>query len=492
MGKNTGGGKEALGKISVARAVKPVEEIAEPTVGDDAQDTAWYRNRIIQAGLAALAVVVFGWLLGMVFVSKITAGHSSISAHSSDAVLANLMKREAAAYRLKITYPDGKTRQFKLQEAGLTLDEKSSIKASRARQTFARQITWWQPVHADLRFHKDTSQFNKFVASSISITAQPSSDATLTVEKGTIHITDAVTGKQYGLNKPEQVLKSAASELKTTPIKLQTLDVNPALTAKILQPYKQQLEQILNQPAKLTVGYRTVTPSPEDIAGWLDITPNDKTKKVDITVNSGKVVEYINSVASASIRPARAQVSVTMPDGSSQVLIPGENGVDVTNKSGIASTLADNLLSAKGFDYSLPVRWQAFEDVNTGYYPKWIEVDLTSKRLYAYEYTNLVATYLASAGAPATPTVTGQYSIYAKFEQQNMQGENVDGSSYYQPNVQWINYFYRDYAIHGNYWRPVSYFGNVNSSHGCVGLLNGDASWIYNWAPVGTPVIVHK
>ena len=59
------------------------------------------------------------------------------------------------------------------------------------------------------------------------------------------------------------------------------------------------------------------------------------------------------------------------------------------------------------------------------------------------------------------------------------------------PDVKWINYFYRDYAIHGNYWRPLSYFGNINSSHGCVGLEDTEAEWIYSWAPIGTPVIVH-
>ncbi|MEK7059829.1 MAG: L,D-transpeptidase, partial [Patescibacteria group bacterium] len=81
--------------------------------------------------------------------------------------------------------------------------------------------------------------------------------------------------------------------------------------------------------------------------------------------------------------------------------------------------------------------------------------------------------------------------IYAKHAQQDMRGNNVDGSRYFQPHVRWINYFYKDYAIHGNYWRPLSYFGNINSSHGCVSLVDGEAEWIYAWASIGTPVIVH-
>ena len=73
-----------------------------------------------------------------------------------------------------------------------------------------------------------------------------------------------------------------------------------------------------------------------------------------------------------------------------------------------------------------------------------------------------------------------------------MKGANVDGSRYFQAAVPYVNYFYGSYAIHGNYWRPDSWFGNINSSHGCVGINDPDDAWVYNWAPIGTPVIVHE
>ncbi len=62
-----------------------------------------------------------------------------------------------------------------------------------------------------------------------------------------------------------------------------------------------------------------------------------------------------------------------------------------------------------------------------GSYDKWIEVDLTNKRMYAYEKDNLVKTELVTAGAPSTPTVTGQYAIYAKFDQQDMRASSCHG-----------------------------------------------------------------
>ena len=57
------------------------------------------------------------------------------------------------------------------------------------------------------------------------------------------------------------------------------------------------------------------------------------------------------------------------------------------------------------------------------------------------------------------------------------------------PNVPHVMYFYRDYAIHGAYWH--NNFGRP-MSHGCVNLSNSAAKWMYGWATVGTPVVVHR
>lgn len=441
---------------------------------------------------AAIIVIIAGWALCSVYLSKITIGNFRIPAHAADTALSAALNKQIKSYTLAISYPDGTAKKFPLPNLGLSLDTTASLRAMRYQQhLFPNRLRWWRPVPATIVLREDTAAFNNFVASQINITVQPSKDASLLVVNGSIKLSDAVTGKRYGLPNPERTLLAAAANLQTTPIKLQTLKVNPALTAGLLAPYKTVLEKALNQQASFTVGQQTVKPSPSDIASWLDITPDDASKKVDITVNSGKIAAYINDIAAAAIHPARAEVDVTQADGSKHVLVQGVNGVDVLNKTDIATSVAQNLLKGAGFNFSLPVSYQPFQTITAGDYPKWIEVDLTNKRLYAYEHASLVMTDLVSAGAPATPTVTGQYAIYSKYVQQDMRGQNVDGSSYFQPHVPWVNYFYQDYAIHGNYWRPLSYFGHINSSHGCVGLIDGDAEWVYDWAPIGTPVITH-
>ncbi len=114
---------------------------------------------------------------------------------------------------------------------------------------------------------------------------------------------------------------------------------------------------------------------------------------------------------------------------------------------------------------------------------KWIEVDLSEQRLYAHEGRKTVFSTLVSTGTRWYPTVTGRFKIYRKYRSTRMRGPGYD-----LPNVPWTMYFYRGYAIHGTYWH--NNFGRP-MSHGCVNMRTHEAKWLYNWAPLGTLVVIH-
>lgn len=136
---------------------------------------------------------------------------------------------------------------------------------------------------------------------------------------------------------------------------------------------------------------------------------------------------------------------------------------------------------------------------------KWISVDLDHQRAYAWEGNKLLKKFAISSGKARTPTVTGVFRIRAKVSSQTMEGGSVAEGDYYNlPNVQWVQYFYQDYALHGAYWHNK--FGTP-TSHGCVNLTNSDAKWLFDWtsptvpyrgwhfmdsANPGTLVIVHR
>jgi len=111
---------------------------------------------------------------------------------------------------------------------------------------------------------------------------------------------------------------------------------------------------------------------------------------------------------------------------------------------------------------------------------KWIDIDLGDQTLTAYQGDTVIKSFLISSGLPAHPTVTGTFHIWAKVSTQTMRGGSRAAGDYYDlPNVQWVQYFFEDYSIHGAYWH--NNFGHP-MSHGCVNMRNEDAEWLFGWA----------
>jgi LysM repeat protein len=114
---------------------------------------------------------------------------------------------------------------------------------------------------------------------------------------------------------------------------------------------------------------------------------------------------------------------------------------------------------------------------------RWIEIILSSQRTVAWQGNTRVRTMVVSTGIARYPTPTGRFRILRKYPSVAM-----SGPGYYLPGVPHSMFFYGGYAIHGTYWH--NNFGRP-MSHGCVNLTRGDAAWLYYWAPVGTPVVIH-
>jgi hypothetical protein len=120
---------------------------------------------------------------------------------------------------------------------------------------------------------------------------------------------------------------------------------------------------------------------------------------------------------------------------------------------------------------------------------KWIEIDLSDQKLYAWEGSSLFLETKVSTGLPWTPTPIGEFRIWTKLRATKMEGGS--GKYYYNlPNVPYVMFFengqvpgYKGYGLHGTYWH--SDFG-TQRSHGCVNLPTPIAKELYFWT---TPVL---
>jgi lipoprotein-anchoring transpeptidase ErfK/SrfK len=192
-----------------------------------------------------------------------------------------------------------------------------------------------------------------------------------------------------------------------------------------------------------------------------DIPPSAGATKT-YSVQRGDTLFRIAAHANIPISALLAANAITTPDhiyvGQVLTLPPGAGDIPATNAAASptdAPTITDG---------------------------KQIVIDLSEQRVYAFENGQAVRQFVVSTGLPATPTVTGEYAIYVKYDSQAM-----SGPGYSLPNVPWVMYFYRGYGLHGTYWH--NNFGQP-MSHGCVNMRTAEAAWLYNWAPLGTSVRV--
>ena len=114
---------------------------------------------------------------------------------------------------------------------------------------------------------------------------------------------------------------------------------------------------------------------------------------------------------------------------------------------------------------------------------RWIDINLSAQRLTAYQGRTAIFSTLISSGVAGRRTPTGRFAVRTKIPSQRMVGPG-----YNLPGVPWVMYFAGANAIHGTYWH--NNFGRP-MSHGCVNMRIPDAQWLYNWASIGTPVVVH-
>jgi len=121
---------------------------------------------------------------------------------------------------------------------------------------------------------------------------------------------------------------------------------------------------------------------------------------------------------------------------------------------------------------------------------RWIDIELASQTVVAYEGTRPVYATLASTGkgGQGSPFATpkGVHRIWVKLVGSNMDNlEDEEASNYYSiEDVPWVQYFSKGVGIHGAFWHND--FGHVRS-HGCVNVTPVDAQWLFRFTSPHLP-----
>jgi hypothetical protein len=116
---------------------------------------------------------------------------------------------------------------------------------------------------------------------------------------------------------------------------------------------------------------------------------------------------------------------------------------------------------------------------------KWIDVNLATQTLVAFEGDRPVFATIVSSGrhddedrAKDHRTPSGSFRIREKHISTTMDDDSATDGPYSIEDVPWVMYFEKGIALHGAFWH--SSFGKEHS-HGCVNMLPHDARELFAW-----------
>jgi hypothetical protein len=132
---------------------------------------------------------------------------------------------------------------------------------------------------------------------------------------------------------------------------------------------------------------------------------------------------------------------------------------------------------------------------------KVITVSITFQEAVFYDNGCVVNATPVTTGRPGFATETGSFAVFYKASPFEMITTYPPGSpGWYPPTwVQWaMEYEAGGFFLHDAYWENQSAFGPGSqydvdqdwASHGCIHIPTSLMGWLYDWTPLGTPVIV--
>lgn len=157
----------------------------------------------------------------------------------------------------------------------------------------------------------------------------------------------------------------------------------------------------------------------------------------------------------------------------------------VASFAGDAFEVIENLAPQNGYDSTTPYDAQPTYSGN-----KSILVDISEQHMYVYEGDTLVYSFIASTGM-GNSTRVGTFSVLNKIP-------NAYGATWniWMPN--WLGIYWSGSLQNGIHALPIlsngatlwaGYLGTP-ISYGCVVLDTPDAQALYDWADIGTPVVI--
>ncbi|CAH0125927.1 L,D-transpeptidase family protein [Microbacterium sp. Bi121] len=371
-------------------------------------------------------------------------------------------------------------------ELGASIDAKALADAAYAEHPMWNVGAWLpEPIAADISLDPEVA--HDTLRGLVPASYEDAIDAKVSFDAGSASYTTtpAVAGTGIDLDALTGAITEAMSDgAGTLEFSAAPAEAPAAVSDEEAAAVADQLNGMLAEIGFYVGDERTVPVSPAVAATWLDVVDTDG--ELTISADASAIQETVDALASKVDRaPVDAKTIVNGSGTVLQELTAGVTGRTLGDTSTLASDFAAQLENGTAVQ-PVEVEEVAFKTTTL---LRQIDVNLSTQVVSAIENGVVVDSWYVSSGVDGFNTHPGTYPIGWKTSSQNMGNRDLTKAPhYFQPDVKWVMYFNGDQALHGVYWH--SNWG-TRMSHGCVGMPEWRAQWLFNWTPQGVGVNVH-
>ncbi|MCI9887152.1 L,D-transpeptidase family protein [Micrococcales bacterium 31B] len=485
-----------------------------PPTGTTTAVTPSRRSRrlgaIITTLLVTLAVVGVGGIVGSNwYFTSHTLPNTVVAGTKVGVANAAELERSISAQTadLKATVIAGDQQvSVPLASLGVKVDAKATAQhaiSSASQSTGVTRLEVWNEVNVPLVSTFDKATLQSFVDNTFGALVKMPTNATLTLDPATTQFVagTSTTGTNIDTKQAERLLHDYVNATTPPPIDLKLTTVEADFTSGEAQAAAKDLNARIALPITVSAGDKKVTADPATVASWIHAAFDEKSQAVTTTYDTEAITKWVTDEVAPGLEVKQVnQLVWTSPTTKKEKI--AQKGVDgstydATQTATLTATIAEQLKAGQAAPIEATMKPSKFTVKATNLDPdRYVEIDLTTQKVLLHSDDRVIHTYDTVSGKEGWETPTGTYKVYYKTTIQTMEGGSKEDGTYYKtPNVRWATYFNGGIATHGAYWR-TEYGTQVDTakdgSHGCLNLPEDQAKIVYDFAPIGTKVVVHK
>ena len=405
---------------------------------------------------------------------------------------------------------EGKPTEASLNEAGVTVEADetadAAMKGSTSLPAFVSAIFSKRDVEPVLTVSDESIKKLAATANS-TLTSEMKDAAVIVAEDGdSFTVTPAQNGNGVAIEDVASAVKQAGATLTSVTQDVSVRQIEPSVTTENAEAVAEKANALLETRIEISDGIDTFTAERSDKVKWIEFLTKDDGSLDDPSISSVKVADWVNTLAATTdVKPENRVDNVDSKGNVLTVAREGKKGLKTNNTEQITKDVVAAMTDGKAYKGLFH-----YDDVEPGSETKqvaegtenlvyqaaegekWVDINLSDATVTAYVGGKVAGgPFYMVPGAPDTPTVTGTFHVYLKYDVQTMRGENADGTKYETEGVPWVTYFTGSYAMHGAPWRSSFGWSGYGGSHGCVNMPVDAAKFIYDWTDMGDTVVVH-